>query len=239
MSYEADIVETSLDIFNLLLSDQEVSKNKNKQYYEDYRYNLDVENFLDFFLTKLDLEICDYKDKLHIYPKAGNIVFGYTNEELRNKIPYIGNNTELYLCYFIIINFIIMFYKESNVDTLKEFVKFEELVDEVKKKFTALFQLEDLEKVSEEKAFNFEAIAKYWRSLPDAREHIKSSGKKDKISFVRRVCDFLEGENLIIFYRDRNAIYPSDRFKAIINKYFRDKDNKNTILKFIKELGEN
>jgi len=227
----------ALDIFNTLLAGEEVSKNKNKDLYDRYIYNADVEDILQFIIEKLDMEIYRYNEKLYLCPCVENKVFGYNNEELRRKIPRITRNDELYLCYFIIMTVITMFYKESGMDTPISYIKFGDLVAEVTNKFEVLISIEDLEKVSEEKSFNFAEIAKVWIRLQDAREDMVTGGKNDKVSFIKNVCSFLRDEKLIIIDEDRNSIFPTDRFKAIIYNYFEDRDNKNDIFEFVYGLG--
>ena len=53
--------------------------------------------------------------------------FGYTNEELRNKLG-LRVNRELYLVYFIIYNIITEFYTDSASTTYAEFVRVEDIV---------------------------------------------------------------------------------------------------------------
>lgn len=227
----------ALEIFIALLSEEEVSKSKNKELYDKYIYHTDVEETLHFITDKLDMELYRYNEKLYLCPSVENTVFGYTNEELKRKIPRITRNDELYLCYFIIMTVITMFYKESGMDTPIAYIKFGDLVEMVTAKFEAMINTEDLEKISEEKAFNFAEIAKVWLRLPDAREDMTLGGKNDKISFVKNVCNFLRDEKLIVIDEDRNVLFPTDRFKAIIYNYFEDRDNKNDIFQFVYGLG--
>ncbi len=234
---EREIAGTAIDLFKLLISGEEVSKNKNRDFYSSYFDNSEVGEFLDFFVEKFDMEVYHFSDKLFICPGAGNNIFGYTNEELKRKIPYVNKNSELYLCYFIIMTLITLFYKESAIDTVKEYVTLRELDEKVTKKFESLVKIEDIEKLSKENNFNFSAIAKTWRDLRDTREE-KQGGKNDKFSFINNVCNFLEEEKLIIKDEERSCLYPADRFKAIIYKYFQDRDNKDKIYELIKSLGE-
>ncbi len=234
---QREIAETAIKIFKLLISGEEVSINKNREFYISYFDNSEVGEFLDFLTGEFDMELYNYADKLFICPEAGNAFFGYTNEDLKKKIPYVNKNRELYLCYFIIMTFITLFYKESAMDTLKDYVKFGELIEKVTKKFETLVKEEDLEKMSKEHNFNFSAIARAWRDLPDARED-RQGGKNDKVSFVKNVCNFLAEEKLVIKDEERNALYPSDRFKAIIYKYFQDTGNKDKIYELVNSLGE-
>lgn len=234
---QKEILGQALDIFKAMLSGEEVSKNKNKDLYDKYIYHTDVEETLLFIAGHLDMGLYRYNEKLYICPSVENTIFGYTNEELKRKIPRILRNDELYLCYFVIMIVITMFYKESAMDTPISYIKFGDLIEAVTGKFEALIDIEDLEKVSEEIAFNFAEIAKVWQRLPDARQDLAIGGKNDKISFVRNVCNFLRDENLIMIDEDRNVLFPTDRFKAIIYNYFEDRENKNDIFQFVYQLG--
>ncbi len=228
--------ESALEIFKTLLASEEVSKSKNKDLYDKYIYDTDVEEALDILTKGLELELYRYNEKLLMCPMVDNRIFGYSNEELKRKIPRINKNDELYLCYFIIMTLITMFYKESAMDTPISYVKFADLVNEVGNKFEALVGVEDIERLSQENSFNFAEVAKVWIKLQDAREYM-FAGKNDKVSFVKNVCSFLKDEKLVMMDEDRNSIFPTDRFKAIIYNFFEDRDNKNDLLEFIYGLG--
>lgn len=227
---------TALDILNMLLAGEEIGKEVNRELYNKYIYNADVEEILLFVVNKLDMELYRYNEKLHLCPRTANQVFGYTNEELRKKIPYINKNEELYLCYFIIMTMITMFYRESSIDTSVGYIKETDWIAEVSSKFDTLVSLEDIEAVSETYAFNFAEIAKVWKTLKDARENIKD-GKNDKVLFVKNVRNFLVTEKVIVYDKERKTVIPTDRFKAIVHRYFEERDNKNDMLEFVYQLG--
>jgi hypothetical protein len=231
-----DILDSAFEIYNALLEGQEVGKVKNRDLYERFRYNPDVEEMVLYIADRMGMELYHYNEKLFLCPGAANRLFGYSNDELKRRIPYISRNDELYLGYFIIMTLITMFYKESAIDTPINYVRFSALVEEVSNRFEALINIEDLEAVSNEYQFNFSDICKVWMLLPDAREDMQQRGKNDKVSFVRNICNFLQEENLIVLDNDRNLIFPTDRFKAIIYYYYEDRDNKNDILRFVNEL---
>lgn len=237
-----DILDSSFDIFNALLEGQDVGQVKNRDLYERYRYNPDIEEMVQYIAGKMGMELYNYNEKLFLSPGTGNRLFGYSNDDLKRKIPYITRNDELFLGYFIIMTFITMFYKESGIDTPINYIRFSNLVEEVTNRFEALINMEDVEAVSHEYQFNFADICKVWMVLPDAREDaqlgVQQRGKNDKISFVRNICYFLQEEDLVVLDNDRNLVFPTDRFKAIIYFYYEDRDNKNDILTFVNELEE-
>jgi len=230
-----EILDDALEILKALLQGEEVSRNKNVILYEKYRYSTDVEEMLSHIAGKLELRIYSGNDKLFICPEVGSRLFGWTNKELRDKIPYVTNNSELFTGYFVIMTLITMFYREAYPDTPVAYIKLNDLIENVSKRFETLFSMEDLEKVSEENQFDFVDICKVWQRLPDAREDV-SGGKKDKVAFVEVILKFLGDEKLILFDTNQRIIYPSDRFKTIIWNYYEDRDNRKDLLSFVKSL---
>lgn len=231
-----ELLDNAFSIFNALLEGQAIGRSKNRELYECYRNNADVEEMVLYIAGKMGLKIYIYEEKLFISPGVANRIFGYTNDDLKKKIPYISRNDELYLCYFIIMTLITMFYKESGIDTAINYVRFSALIEEITNKFDALINVDDLEAISREYQFNFADICKVWIRLTDARVNMQQRGKNDKISFVKNVCLFLQSEELVVIENERNLIFPTDRFKAIIYYYYEDRDNKNDILSYINAL---
>ena len=73
--------------------------------------------------------------------------------------------------------------------------------------------------------------------LPDAREDMQQRGRMIRYP-LSATSAILQEENLIVLDNDRNLIFPTDRFKAIIYYYYEDRDNKNDILRFVNELED-
>ena len=139
--------------------------------------------------------------------------------------------------YFIILTLITCFYKESGLNSPRSYLGLNELLETIKIKFETLVK-EDVEKISKEKEYNFRDIKRVWERLLDAREEVVQTGKCDKISFVKRVLDFMQEEKLIYFDEERQIISITTRFKAIIYFYFENsKENKNQLLEYVYELG--
>ncbi len=235
--YSLETMNEALEILKVLLQGEEISKSKNVLLFEKYRYNTEIEEMLHHIAGKLEIRVYLGQDKLFTCPEAGSRLFGWTNEELRSRISYVSRNEELFLCYFIIMVLITMFYREAYPDTPVAYVKISDLIENVRKRFDTLVKLDNLEKISVDNNFNFVEVARVWRGLADAREGV-SSGKNDKINFVENVCRFLEGEKLIIFDKERRLIFPDDRFKTIIWHYYEERDNRSDLLSFVSGLED-
>lgn len=230
-----DMLQEALEILKILLQGEEVGKNKNVHLYELYRGSAELEDLLRYVAGQLELKVYWGRDKLFVCPEVGSRLFGWSNEELRSRIPYVNKNDELYLGYFIIMTFITLFYKEAYPDTHRAYVKVSDLIESMGKRFDTLFTMDDLEKVSVDNQFNFVEVCRVWRGLADAREGV-NTGKLDKVNFVKNICSFLEGEGLVVFDRQQGSLYPKDRFKTIIWQYYEDRDNRNDLLSFVSSL---
>lgn len=233
-----DVLDDALDILKALLQGEEVSKNKNSLLYEKYRHRTDVEEMLWHIAGKLELRVYAGNDRLFICSEAGSGLFGWTNEELRDKISYISNNSDLFTGYFIIMTLITMFYREAYPDTPVAYIKLIDLVESVSKRLETLLQMGDLETASQENQFDFVDICKVWQRLPDAREGV-TGGKNDKVAFVENICKFLNSESLILFDQNQRIIYPTERFKTIIWSYYEERDNRKDLLSFVNSLEVN
>lgn len=231
----SEVLDDALSILKVLLQGEEVSRNKNVLLYEKYRYSTDIEEMLFHIAGKLELRVYSGNDRLFICPEVGSRLFGWSNRELKDRIPYISNNSELFTGYFIIMTLITMFYREAYPDTPVAYIKINDLIESVSKRFETLLKIEDLEKVSTENQFDFADICKVWQRLPDAREGV-AGGKNDKIAFVEVICKFLDEEKLIVLDMNQRIIYPTERFKTIIWNYYEDRDNRKDLLSFVKSL---
>jgi len=230
-----EVLDAALDILKALLQGEEVGQSKNALLYEKFRYHTDVEEMLYHLAEQLELRVYAGKDRLFICPEVGSRLFGWTNEELRGKISYVTSNSDLFTGYFVIMVLITMFYREAYPDTPVAYLKLSDLVESVSNRVATLLQLEDLESVSRENQFDFVELGKAWQKLTDAREGV-SGGKNDKVHFVETICNFLEGEQLIILDMHQRIIYPTERFKSIIWNYYEDRDNRKDLLSFVQSL---
>ncbi|WP_371363612.1 hypothetical protein SRRS_44900 [Sporomusa rhizae] len=233
-----EVLDDALAVLKALLQGEEVSKNKNPLLYEKYRYSTEVGEMLGHIVGKLELRVYSGNDRVFICPEAGSRLFGWTNEELRDKISYISTNSELFTGYFIMMTLITMFYREAYPDTPVAYVKISDLVKSVSKRLDSLMKREDLEKVSQDNQFDFAEICKVWQRLPDAREGV-AGGKNDKVAFIENICRFLHNEKLIALDMNQRIIYPTERFKIIIWNYYEDRDNRKDLLSFVQSLEVN
>lgn len=214
-------LDKALDIVSKLIMGEQISESKdNSQLYQEYNTNTEVYDIVHMSLKKFNLNIYEYNNSLYVSAGDNNKVFGYTNEELRNKLG-LRVNRELYLVYFIIYNIITEFYTDSASTTYAEFVRVEDIVKNVDSSVSAIIDkklgmiIDDVEENS------FKQIALSWDALPvitvadtaDVR-----AAKNSKTGFVKIALNFCVSQELLM--EAQNRFYPTDRFKALIENYF-------------------
>lgn len=217
-------LEKATELFGKLVAGEEVSRrtSKNDELYQEYRDNAEVANILDTMLTQMNLKLYEYNESLFITAGNHNRVFGYTNEELRRLLG-VRLNKELYLCYFIIYQTIIKFYTQSGTYTYTEYVKIEDIIRAVDAGLHNVITNMEQFRLSELEENSFEAIANLWDELPSVANEENMSGKASRGSrygYMKLVFNFLLSQSLFLEVEER--YYITDRFRAIITRYFEE-----------------
>lgn len=216
-------LEKAMDIYAKLVTGEEVARSgANASLYEDYYGNAEIYEILGVLLKKLNLHIYEYKESLFLSPGDGNRVFGYTNEELKRAMG-LRYNRELYLAYFIIYEILLAFYSDSASYQFKEYIRIENVVEEVTKSLSVFTKDIAVYDMDDEKEDSFRGVALLWDELPastsENQEDVKAS-RASKTSLVKLVFNFLINENL--FLEVSRRYYPTKRFSAIVENYFEE-----------------
>ena len=216
-------LEKAMDIYARLVTGEDIGRDgANATLYEDYYSNSEVYDILGVMLKKLNLHIYEYKENLFLTPGDNNRVFGYTNEELKRAMG-LRYNRELYLAYYVIYEIMLSFYTDSASYQFKEYIKLENIVEEVSKSLSVFTKDIAIYDMDQEKEDSFKTIALLWDELPastsENQEDIKAS-RASKSSFVKLVFNFLVNENL--FLEVSRRYYPTQRFSAIVENYFEE-----------------
>lgn len=214
-------LDKALDIVSKLVNGESVAeKGDNSGLYQEYNTNAEVYDIVHMSLKKFNLNIYEYNNALFVGPKESNKVFGYTNEELRNKMG-LRVNKELYLSYFVIYNVIMLFYTDTISSTYAEFIRVEDVINNVEKTSLSIVDKSKGLVLDEVEENSFKQIALSWDELPAATYEEQSglrAARNSKAGFVKIVLNFLVSQELLVESQDR--FYPTDRFKSLIENYF-------------------
>lgn len=216
-------LEKAIDIYAKLITGEDMKRNgANANLYDDYYGNAEVYEIVGIILKKLNLSLYEYKEGLYLSAGEGNRVFGYTNEELKKYIG-VRYNKELYLCYFIMYEILLVFYSDSASYQFKEYVKIENIIEEVGKALSVFTKDIAVYSMEEEQQESFQAVALLWDELPastsEEQEDVRAS-RASKAGFVKLTFNFLVAENLFVEVNRR--YYPTERFQAVVEHYFEE-----------------
>lgn len=217
-------LEKALDIYSALITGREISARSkdSREMYEEFYANGELYDIVTKLLKKLGLRLYEYNEALYLTAGDGNKVFGYTNDELK-RIIGLRLNKELYLVYFIIYTALLHFYKDSSTYQTQEFVRAEDIINEVSERLMQLVGGNGIFDEDDENAESFKAVSILWDSLPlilsTDNERNKAS-RGSRTGFVKLTFNFLENEKLFVENGDR--YYPTDRFRALAENYFEE-----------------
>ena len=221
---EEKTLTKAMDIFSLLMSGEEIAKNRpgTAELYQTYYANAEVYELVTRLLARLNISVYEYNETLFVTAGEGNKVFGYTNDDLK-RIMGLRRNRELYLVYFIIYQALLFFYTDSAAYQVKEYVRMEELLAEISKAAEEIMTEKDTFNRTAEEQEGFRSVALLWHELPLMVSEDKDrnkAGRGSRYGYVKLTMNFLQGEKLFLAVDDR--FYPTDRFRAIVEGYFED-----------------
>ncbi len=215
----------AMEIFSLLLSGEEIEKNRpaTADLYQTYYADPAVYELVTRLLGRLNMAIYEYNETLFVTAGEGNKVFGYTNEDLKRLLG-LRLNRELYLVYYIIYQTLLFFYTDSATIQTREYVRLEELVAVVSRAAEGIVsETEVYDSLSEREKEGFRSVALLWHELPlSANEDAdrNKAGRSSRLGYLKLTMNFLQGEKLFLATEDR--FYPTDRFRALAEGYFED-----------------
>ena len=237
--YKTENVKDAFAVFMTLVSQGEVGK-KSARLLQAYKDAQEVRDIIsDVFEAAAGVKVLNSVDKLYISPGVDNKVFGYTNQDLRELIG-LKDNAELYTAYFVILCLVAMFYDGEDMNTAtRQYVQVTELESYITAKTEKIGQLEEIAIIDEELEFGFSHAVHHWRDLPDYDDKLKSlaRSKKNKVSFILSVCNFLQGQDLVHVQQDRE-IYLKDRLDCMVRRYYSDTARKDQLMQFLRSDGQ-
>jgi len=240
MKIEQDNLGTSIDILSIILEMGSLTRRDNPREFLQYDQEPEVRDSLNFLADKLGLLICEQRDALYISPGINNRTFSLSNTEIKRELGIGFNNPMMYTAFFIMHVIVTEFYKEATKDTYRGKLSKNDLLESVDKKVKAMMDLEDLESTSDQYHFNFKQIADIWNSLPKTEfkedsEEVKQRGSSSKLALINQTAKFMKKQGLID--ENNDAIYLTDRCKAIIGEAYNRSEIRVEISNFIEGLS--
>ena len=169
-------LEKALDVYAALITGQEISRSNpdTRDLYEEFYANAAVYDIVTKMMKKLNLNLYEYQDAVYLTAGEGNRVFGYTNDDMKRLLG-LRLNRELYMVYFIMYNFLLLFYQDSASYQVKEYVRLEDILEQVTTYLASITKDLSVYSMSDVEADSFKSLALLWDELP-----LVTSDEKDK-----------------------------------------------------------
>ena len=217
-------LDKALDIYAALITGKEISRSNpdTRDMYEEYYTNSAVYDITTKLVKKLNLDIYEYNDAIYVTAGEGNRIFGYTNDDMKRQLG-LRLNKELYMVYFIMYNILLSFYQDSASYQVKEYVKLEDILEQISTYLSAITSDLSIYSMDELEEDSFKAIALLWDELPVVTSDEKDKNRASRASrtgYVKLTFNFLMEQKLFVSVEDR--YYPTDRFKAVVENYFEE-----------------
>lgn len=215
-------LDKALEIVSKLITGDAVGAKSNTMLYEEYNNNSEVYDILTSICKNLNLNLYEYNNALFISAGNKNQVFGFTNEELK-RVMGLRLNKELFMTYFIMYNMVTEFYKDSSSATYLEYLRIEDVIKAVDASLFGLIDHSAGIVMEEAEMDSFKALALLWDELPivsiDDKNGVRAA-KNSRSGYVKLTFNFMISQNL--FIESGEKYYPTDRFRAIAEKYFEE-----------------
>lgn len=237
MEWKQEEIRWAFRIFLELLRTGQIKENPEFLY--QYENNANVRFILeDIVEAEADVKIFAMGDQLYLSPGVNNRYFGYSNEELRNKMK-LENNSELYLAYFSILCLLAQFYNsDDQALTSRQFLPLEELEEMITNHVHEISEAlpAQIERLEVETKINLSSVATLWIELPAFDDTLKHQrrGRNNRISFLLRILAFLEGEGLVQVLEERE-IRLLPKLEHMVVKYYFHSQRKDYLLELLAE----
>ena len=231
-SYKAETVETALKIFLELARLGQLHQEDYPEMVHAYKTDQEVQGLFANIIEPLaDVKILESLYILYLSPNVDNRFFGYTNEELRDKMK-LATNRELYLAYFVILSLLAMFYGEDSLSEVsRSYVTVSDLEQFVSTRLQDLGVNPDLTDLEKELEINLLSSVELWQDMPEYDPDLKALRRstKNRISFILKVAMFLETEGLAHVEQDRE-LYATEKTEQMVRKYYSDRGRQEKLL---------
>lgn len=231
-SYKAETVETALKIFLELARLGQLHQEDFPEMVQAYKTDQEVQGLFTNIIEPLaDVKVLESLYVLYLSPNVDNRFFGYTNEELRDKMK-LGTNRELYLAYFVILCLLAMFYGEDSLSEVsRSYVTVSDLEQFVSTRLQDLGANPELPDLEKELEINLLSSVELWQDMPEYDPDLKALRRstKNRISFILKVAMFLEVEGLAHVEQDRE-LYATEKTEQMVRKYYSDRSRQEKLL---------
>ena len=178
----------------MLLEQGEISKQKDKELFQNYIEHLETKEILQKFERELNFKIVETPRTIYMVADIENKILSFSLRELREFIRSDAKLIDTFLLCYIIMFILYLFYGGKNADPKQaDFLQLKDIITALDKRFEKID--EDAQTLLEEDySINFKNIADEWKS-----KMIDGTSRNTRKYMVKKACDILEKEKLVFY----------------------------------------
>lgn len=175
---------------------------------------------------------------IYIFPTSPSSLYGASNEELR-KMFKVKDNLGLYVCYFIVMCFLAMFYSTDNyTDKSRDFATFEDIRNYIDKIVESTTVNSDIEQFSTENQVCFFDVVQFWEKLSDIDERSvrRIDGvKANKVTFIENTLNILKDLGYVVTTEEggKRIYWVQNKLTLLMKGYYGSDTRKIEILNYL------
>ena len=200
-------LDKAIDIYARLMMGEDIKEGQgaNGKLYEEYTKNAEVYEIVQQMMKGLNLHLYEYNNGLYLTAGEGNRIFGYSNEELK-RILGLRYNKELYLCYYIMYQMLLIFYKDTGSYQFVECTTLEQVLEKTTNSLKKTMMELSVLVQDEVEENSFKTIALMWDELPmNLTEETGGyrASRSCRTGLVKLVLNFFVSQELFLEVQER------------------------------------
>ncbi|HCW22384.1 MAG TPA: hypothetical protein DGX96_01545 [Lachnospiraceae bacterium] len=237
MSYENEDIQKAQEIFSVLVEKHELSEEANPSLYRAFTQSAEVQ-----MLVKQQGEFsrCDierYADVIYLIPKEDNLYFGYSRQELKERLCRSNAmNRDYYLAMFVILVILVEFYDGQGTSArTRDFLRTGDLQNKISsylKEGCDRYDRNEQARVG----MAFSEMQHAWESLRS--DNALSRRRTTKEGFLYNILHFLEEQGLIAYIEKDEMIKTMPKLDHFMDWNLLNRVNYERVLSVLRHTGE-
>ena len=235
MAYEYDAIRKSQEIFYKLLSEHELTEEKEQELYRAYSENEEISNLVKSQGEVAGCNVERYGNVIYLLPKLDNTFLGFSKADLKKEVCKSGaTDRDYYLSQFIILTLLVEFYDgQGRSCKARTFMKLGELQNIVSEKLKqGVDQAGEEENEEMSPHFDYQSMWRAYEALKS--DSVSARTKWTKEGMIKEILSFLERQRLITYIQEDEMIRTTLKLDHLMELKLCNRENYDKIMELLK-----
>lgn len=231
MTYEAEDITYSQNIFYYLLKHKELKEENARDLYRAYSERDSVMSLVKQQGVIAECDVERYGDTIYLIPKEENNYLGFSKGQLKALLcKSSGTDKDYYLSQFVILTLLVEFYDgQGSSSKIRDFMRVGELLNCVSGRLEEGIQMSEEEQ--QESGIAYRNMYEAYQALRSTDNN--SRAKTTKEGFVYTILKFMEKQGLIVYIEADEMIKATKKLDLFMDWNLLNKNNYHRILRVL------